>query len=112
MAKDRDALMHPALRARQMQISQATADAIRLLANTAAALRRTAKAAGAFPEAAQIASAVESVLRGVSASLRRWNGGEVPTSMEIEAVGVTVWVAHAALIVARELCACAAVGPP
>jgi hypothetical protein len=95
---DRDGLIHPAFlarisrisAARRMQISRDAATALSTLADAAALFR-------AFPELAHITSAAEPGITLVSASLRRWNSGEVPTSAEIEAVAKFLRVIHAAL---------------
>ncbi len=111
IADNDDALIHPAFRARisriaaarQMQISQITAAALPILANTAASLRRTAEAMAQFPEVAQIVSAVEETLTLTNSSLRRWNNGEDPTSAEIEAVVTCLQAASTGLSTARKL---------
>ncbi len=113
MAEDRDALVHPAFRARrsqitaarQMQISQETAAAIRTLASIENALRRIAATADAFPEVAQIALAVAPALRNVSASLRRWHDGGVPGSAETAVVAECMRTICAGFDTAMELCA-------
>lgn len=107
---DGDGLIHPAFQARisqlaaarQIDIRQMTALASADLENTAVSLQRAAEV---FPEAARITSAVRTALTAVSASLQRWNSGEVPISAEVDAAATCMKEVHSALFKVRELLA-------
>jgi hypothetical protein len=116
---DRDGLIHPAFQARisqvsayhQMHVSQMAAASRSTLEDTAASLRRTAEAMARYPEVAKIASLVDVTLTLVSASLRRWSSGKVPTAVEYDALVRCLNVANDGLAAARRLCASHASAP-
>jgi len=110
-ADDQYGLIHPAFRARilqiaaarQLRISQATATSLSNLANIVAAFRRMAAAAAAVPEVAQIASAAEPASTAITTSLQRWNSGEIPTSAEADAVASCLRMINTALTTAGKV---------
>ena len=112
LADNGDVLIHPALSARrsqiavgrQVEIRRLTAAALPCLANTVLSLRKTSQTLEAHLEVAQIIAAIEPALAIVSASLKRWDAGEMPLADETDAIIACMQIVYAALDKATELC--------
>jgi hypothetical protein len=108
----REDLIHPAFRARisqiatahEMQLKQMTSSALLTLANIAVSLRQVVETTDVFSELACIVLALEPALTVISASPRRWNRGDLPTSAETDAVASCLRVVNKELSKALARC--------